>query len=303
MLYGVRQRGRRGGGRRRQASRWSRCGRTATSSCGWTGGYTSRGRTRTASSRSSSTRTCASRSSSGACPRSPPSRSRAELNRALSQLSMILELSGNPIAVLENVSESPDIAVRAGRGVGAAGAGAQGVPARPAAGRRRTLHADYVDLIYRTLHDLGETPRTAFGENRARPVRRGAERRAGPAAEEGAAQAADPRGRVPAPQRDGPAAASSTRASATRRTARASFGGRVLPRDRSRLVKTKDVASASTRAAAPPTSWASKTRRRSSAAGWKKSPKCGLRIADCRLAGPVSARTAWPPFITYEGCS
>lgn len=28
------------------------------------------------------------------------------------------------------------------------------------------LHVDYVDLIYRTLHDLAEAPRTAFGENR-----------------------------------------------------------------------------------------------------------------------------------------
>ena len=37
-----------------------------------------------------------------------------ELNRALSQLSLILELSGNPIAVLENVTESTDIAVAPG---------------------------------------------------------------------------------------------------------------------------------------------------------------------------------------------
>ena len=37
-----------------------------------------------------------------------------ELNRAISQLSKILELSGNPIAVLENVEESEDIAVRPG---------------------------------------------------------------------------------------------------------------------------------------------------------------------------------------------
>jgi hypothetical protein len=29
------------------------------------------------------------------------------------------------------------------------------------------LHVDYVNLIYRTLHDLGEAPRTAFGESRA----------------------------------------------------------------------------------------------------------------------------------------
>ena len=37
-----------------------------------------------------------------------------ELNRATSQLSKILELSGNPIAVLENVEGSEDIAVRPG---------------------------------------------------------------------------------------------------------------------------------------------------------------------------------------------
>jgi len=37
-----------------------------------------------------------------------------EFNRAISQLSKILELSGNPIAVLENVEESEDIAVKPG---------------------------------------------------------------------------------------------------------------------------------------------------------------------------------------------
>jgi hypothetical protein len=37
-----------------------------------------------------------------------------ELNRALSQLSTILELSGNPIAVLENIEEARDIAVQPG---------------------------------------------------------------------------------------------------------------------------------------------------------------------------------------------
>ncbi len=40
--------------------------------------------------------------------------SQRELNRAMSQLSRILELSGNPIAVLENVEESEDIAVKPG---------------------------------------------------------------------------------------------------------------------------------------------------------------------------------------------
>ena len=88
-----------------------------------------------------------------------------ELNRALSQLSMILELSGNPIAVLENVGESQDIAVQPGA--------VWELPERARAylldllqGGGVKLHVDYVDLIYRTLHDLGESPRTAFGENR-----------------------------------------------------------------------------------------------------------------------------------------
>ena len=85
-----------------------------------------------------------------------------ELNRALSQLSMILELSGNPIAVLENVTESHDIAVQPGA--------VWELPERARAylldllqGGGVRLHVEYVELIYRTLHDLGETPRTAFG--------------------------------------------------------------------------------------------------------------------------------------------
>jgi hypothetical protein len=86
-----------------------------------------------------------------------------ELNRALSQLSTILELSGNPIAVLENVNESADIAVQPGA--------VWELPERARAylldllqGGGVNLHVDYVNLIYRTLHDLGESPRTSFGE-------------------------------------------------------------------------------------------------------------------------------------------
>ncbi|MEX0785940.1 MAG: phage portal protein [Dehalococcoidia bacterium] len=89
-----------------------------------------------------------------------------ELNRALSQLSMILELSGNPIAVLENVTEAQDIAVQPGA--------VWELPERARAylldllqGGGVQLHVDYVNLIYRTMHDLGEAPRTAFGESRA----------------------------------------------------------------------------------------------------------------------------------------
>jgi len=89
-----------------------------------------------------------------------------ELNRAMSQLSTILELSGNPIAVLENVEEAADIAVQPGA--------VWELPEKARAylldllqGGGVRLHVDYIDLIYRTLHDLSESPRTAFGDNRS----------------------------------------------------------------------------------------------------------------------------------------
>ncbi|MFC1908530.1 phage portal protein [Chloroflexota bacterium] len=85
-----------------------------------------------------------------------------ELNRAMSQLSHILELSGNPIAVLENVEESEDIAIRPGA--------VWNIPEDAKAylldllqGGGVNLHINYIDLIYRALHDLSESPRSAFG--------------------------------------------------------------------------------------------------------------------------------------------
>jgi hypothetical protein len=88
--------------------------------------------------------------------------SQRELNRALSQLSRILELSGNPIAVLENVEESEDIAIRPGT--------VWNIPEDAKAylldllqGGGVNLHIDYINLIYRALHDLSESPRSAFG--------------------------------------------------------------------------------------------------------------------------------------------
>ncbi len=85
-----------------------------------------------------------------------------ELNRAVSQLAKILELSGNPIAVLENVEESEDIAVRPGA--------VWNIPEDARAylldllqGGGVRLHIDYINLLYRILHDLSESPRAAFG--------------------------------------------------------------------------------------------------------------------------------------------
>ncbi len=88
--------------------------------------------------------------------------SQRELNRAMSQLSRILELSGNPIAVLENVEESEDIAIRPGA--------VWNIPEDAKAylldllqGGGVNLHINYIDMLYRTLHDLSESPRSAFG--------------------------------------------------------------------------------------------------------------------------------------------
>ncbi|MFC1937413.1 phage portal protein [Chloroflexota bacterium] len=85
-----------------------------------------------------------------------------ELNRATSQLSRILELSGNPIAVLETVEESEDIAVRPGA--------VWNIPEDAKAylldllhGGGVGLHIDYINLLYRTLHDVAESPQAAFG--------------------------------------------------------------------------------------------------------------------------------------------
>jgi hypothetical protein len=85
-----------------------------------------------------------------------------ELNRAINQLARILELSGNPIAVLENVEESEDIAVSPGA--------VWNIPEEAKAylldllqGGGVNLHIEYINLLYRTLHDLGESPRATFG--------------------------------------------------------------------------------------------------------------------------------------------
>jgi hypothetical protein len=88
-----------------------------------------------------------------------------ELNRVISQLSMILELSGNPIAVLENVTDAEDIAVQPGA--------VWEIPEKARAylldllqGGGVSLHVDYANLVLRALHDLAEVPRSAFGETK-----------------------------------------------------------------------------------------------------------------------------------------
>jgi len=85
-----------------------------------------------------------------------------ELNRAVSQLSRILELSGNPIAVLENIGEAEDIQVQPGA-VWTIPEDAKAYLLDLLQGGGIRLHIDYIDLIYRCLHDISETPRAAYG--------------------------------------------------------------------------------------------------------------------------------------------
>jgi len=79
-------------------------------------------------------------------------------------LAHILEVSGNPIAVLENVDSGDGIRVAPGE--------LWELPEKSRAylldmlsGGGVRLHIEYVDLLYRCLHDLAETPRTAFGDS------------------------------------------------------------------------------------------------------------------------------------------
>ena len=85
-----------------------------------------------------------------------------ELNRALSQLSRILELSGNPIAVLENIQSAEDIKVQPGA-LWTIPEDAKAYLLDLLQGGGVRLHVDYIDLLYRALHDVSETPRAAWG--------------------------------------------------------------------------------------------------------------------------------------------
>jgi len=85
-----------------------------------------------------------------------------ELNRALSQLSRILELSGNPIAVLENVASAEDIKVQPGA-LWTIPEDAKAYLLDLLQGGGVRLHVDYIDLLYRALHDVSEMPRASWG--------------------------------------------------------------------------------------------------------------------------------------------
>lgn len=85
-----------------------------------------------------------------------------ELNRALTQLSRILEVSGNPITILSGVDTAEEIRVAPGQ-VWTLPEDAKAYILDLLAGGGIRLHVDYIDMIYRCLHDISEAPRAAYG--------------------------------------------------------------------------------------------------------------------------------------------
>lgn len=86
-----------------------------------------------------------------------------ELNRRMTTISRILEVAGYPITVLENVTGSEGIRAEAGA-VWELPEASKAYLLDMLQGGGVGLHVEYVQLLYRQLHDLSETPRTAFGD-------------------------------------------------------------------------------------------------------------------------------------------
>ncbi len=96
----------------------------------------------------------------------------SELNVRVSVLSQLLQVSGNPVLVLENVEGSDNVRV----GPGAV----WNLPENSKAYLLEMLkdggvglHIQYIELIYRMLHDLTEAPSTGFGRDNAASVHSG----------------------------------------------------------------------------------------------------------------------------------
>ncbi|PZM95368.1 MAG: phage portal protein, partial [Actinobacteria bacterium] len=87
-----------------------------------------------------------------------------ELNRRMTVISRILQVSGNPIVVLENVTGSQGIRADEGA-VWELPEDSKAYLLDMLSGGGVRLHIDYVELLYRALYDLAETPRSAFGDS------------------------------------------------------------------------------------------------------------------------------------------
>lgn len=88
----------------------------------------------------------------------------SELNVRVSTLSQILQLSGNPILVLENVEDANGLRVGPGA-VWAMPENSKAYLLDLLKDGGLGLHIQYIEALYRMLHDLSEMPRTSFGDH------------------------------------------------------------------------------------------------------------------------------------------
>lgn len=87
-----------------------------------------------------------------------------ELNERLTTVSGVLRLAGAPVAVLENVTDGMELRLAAGQ-IWELPENAKAYLLDMLAGGGVRLHMDYIETLYRAMHDLSETPRTAFGDS------------------------------------------------------------------------------------------------------------------------------------------
>jgi len=96
----------------------------------------------------------------------------SELNARVSVLSQILQMSGNPILVLENVDEAEGLRVGPGA-VWTLPENSKAYLLDLLKDGGLDLHIKYIEALYRVLHDLSEMPRTSFGDNQSGAARSG----------------------------------------------------------------------------------------------------------------------------------
>lgn len=85
------------------------------------------------------------------------------LDRRLSVIGSLLELSGNPVTVLENITEWRSMTVAPGA-VWQLPLGSSAKVLNMLEGNVIQQHLAYVELLYQAMHDVSEMPRPSFGE-------------------------------------------------------------------------------------------------------------------------------------------
>ena len=90
----------------------------------------------------------------------------SEFNVRVSILSQLLQMSGNPVLVLENVDSSEGLRVGPGA-IWTLPEGSKASLLELLKDGGVGLHLDYINLLYRMMHDLTELPAAGFGRDQA----------------------------------------------------------------------------------------------------------------------------------------